>query len=93
MVEVVEEEGLVVEAHLDPVEDHLEDGEAAAQPLPCEEVPLPGDLRLLGSAQLLDVRHDLERRVLRLQPLLLRLRLLPLLAEGPRQDVLEGSRV
>ena len=37
----------VVEEALDAVQDHLEDGEAAAQPLTRQQVPLARDLRLL----------------------------------------------
>ena len=37
----------VVEEALDAAEDHLEDGEAAAQPLTRQQVPLARDLRLL----------------------------------------------
>ena len=37
----------VVEEALDAVQDHLEDGEAAAQPLTRQKVTLPRDLRLL----------------------------------------------
>lgn len=49
----------VVQVALDAVENHLEDGEAAAQPLPREEVAFARYLRLLGVAQLFDVDDDL----------------------------------
>jgi hypothetical protein len=48
------------------------------------------DLSLLGVAQLLNVLDDLERGVLGLESLLLRLQLLTLLAERPRQDILQS---
>ena len=57
----------VLEEALDPVEDDLEDAEAAAESLPGEEVSLAGDLRLLGRAQLLDVGDHLQGRVSREQ--------------------------
>ena len=93
----------VVEEALDAVEDHLEDGEATAQPLARQQVALARDLGLLrvpedGHIDLqkfskifhnlryisfalpdfVDILHDLQRRVLGLQPLLLRLWLLAL---------------
>ena len=57
----------VLEEALDPVEDDLEDAEAAAESLPSEEVSLAGDLRLLGRAQLLYVGDHLQGRVSREQ--------------------------
>ena len=51
------------------------------------------NLRLLCVPELLDVLDDLERRILCLQPLLLRLKLLPFLAKRPRQNILERCRV
>ena len=57
----------VLEEALDPVEDDLEDAEAAAESLPGEEVSLAGDLRLLGRAQLLNVGDHLQGRVSREQ--------------------------
>ena len=103
----------VIQKSLNPGEDHLEDAEPAAQPLPCQQVALLRYQRLLGRPQLLNVRHDLQRCVpvtqlvvrvkrdlervylhlLGLQSLLLGLRLLTLLAEGAREDVLEGGGV
>ena len=53
----------VLEESLDPVKDDLEDAEAAAEPLSGEQVSLPGDLRLLGRAQLLNVGDHLQSRV------------------------------
>ena len=50
----------VLKEALDPVEDHLEDAEAAAQPLPGEQVALPRNLSLLGCAQFLDIWHNLQ---------------------------------
>ena len=50
----------VLQEALDPVEDDLEDAEAAAQPLPGEEVTLPCYLSLLGCAELLNVWHNLQ---------------------------------
>ena len=50
----------VLEEALDPVEDDLENAEAAAQPLPGEEVTLPRNLSLLGCAELLNVWHNLQ---------------------------------
>ena len=53
----------VLQEAFDPVEDDLEYAEAAAEPLPGEQVSLPGDLRLLGRAQLLNVGDHLQSRV------------------------------
>ena len=50
----------VLQEALDPVEDDLEDAEAAAQPLPGKEVTLPCNLSLLGCAELLNVWHNLQ---------------------------------
>ena len=50
----------VLEEALNPVEDDLEDAEAAAQPLPSEQVALPRNLSLLGCAELLDIWHNLQ---------------------------------
>ncbi len=44
---------------------NLENRKAAAEPLPGEQVAFPGNLRLLGRAQLLHVWHNLQRGVLR----------------------------
>ena len=68
----------VVEESLDAGEDRREDGEAAAEALPRQEIPFAGDLRLLRVADLVDVLHDLQRCVLRLEAFLLRVRLLAL---------------
>ena len=57
----------VLEESLDPVEDDLEDAEAAAEPLSGQQVSLAGDLRLLGRAQLLNVGDHLQSRVSREQ--------------------------
>ena len=50
----------VLEEALDPVEDDLEDAEAAAEPLPCKEVALPRYLGLLSCTELLDVWDNLQ---------------------------------
>ena len=50
----------VLQEAFDPVKDDLEYAEAAAESLPGQQVPLPGYLGLLGSAELLNIWHDLE---------------------------------
>ena len=50
----------VLQETLDPVEDDLEDAEAAAEPLPCKEVALPRYLGLLSCTELLDVWDNLQ---------------------------------
>ena len=50
----------VLEEALDPVEDDLEDAEAAAQPLPGEQVALPRNLSLLSCPEFLDIWHNLQ---------------------------------
>ena len=50
----------VLEEALDPVENHLEDAEAAAQPLPGEQVALPCNLSLLSCPEFLDIWHNLQ---------------------------------
>ena len=53
----------VLQETLDPVEDDLEYAEAAAESLPGQQVSLPGYLGLLGSAELLNIWHNLQGRV------------------------------
>lgn len=79
----------VVQKGADAIEDHLEDGETAAEPFSGQEVSFPSDERLLGSPQLLDVCNDLEGGVLVFQFLLFGLQLFPFFHKRPREDVLE----
>ena len=68
----------VVQESLDPGQNDLEDGEAAAEPLPREEVALFGNLGLFGIPHFVNVLDDLESSVLGLEALLFGLGLLAL---------------
>ena len=50
----------VLQEAFDPVEDDLEYAEAAAEPLPGQQISLPGYLGLFGGAELLNIWHHLQ---------------------------------
>ena len=72
----------VVQEALDPGQNYLEDGKAAAESFTGQEIPFFGDLGLFGIAHLVDVLDDLKRGIFGFQSLLFRLGLLTLWKRG-----------
>ena len=83
---------LILQIALDLRQNDFEERESAAKAFFGQQIALTSHFQLLVRAQLVDDRHDLQRRVFLLQFLHLRLQFLLLFEKRTRNDVLKRSR-